>query len=114
MCVDALSCKKTISIGNKASHSAIPVNTSVMPTCFECLDSSKRRILRPVFFVNSNKVILGWGVAFVNHKLLVSNVQQLGLMDGEENIISCGDGKKMGSSIVYTLSRYPKTNLMVT
>ena len=79
------------------------VNTTVVPTCFSCLDSSDNPVDLKNFETGAFPVTLNpadyANVTIVDHQLIVNNFTDLSfIMDGAANMIGCVDT----SSTIYT------------
>ena len=84
------------------------VNTSIILTCFTCLDMANRPAFRPSFSIASSMIPLNDDVTQVAHQIFVSNFSSFPLlMDGVLNRFQCLDS--VGASVsrnVSTLSKF--------
>lgn len=84
------------------------VNTSVVPTCFTCMNMSDDGVTGADFLINRYLVNLNVNVTMTENKLIVSNFDSFPqLLDGVLNEVHCFNYEGyMQSTIVYTLSKY--------
>ena len=68
------------------------VNTSIVPTCFTCLDNANMPVDVCDFSINLNPIILSADVTQIEHRLIVANFANFTLLrDGVSNFVECVD-----------------------
>ena len=68
------------------------VNTSIVPTCFSCLDVENRPAFMPSFFFASQIIPLNADVTQTANQIFVTNFNSFSLLlDGVLNIFRCVD-----------------------
>ena len=98
-------CTQEVRVGSTLVSTAI-VNTSVVPTCFTCLDNTAMPAFRPSLFIASNMIPLNAEVTQTAHQLFVANFISLPLLrDGILNQFRClaSDGALLSRNVA-TLS----------
>ena len=66
------------------------VNTSIVPTCFSCLDYANMPVDVDHFSINLDPIVLSADVTQLEHRLIVANFANFTLLrDGEGNDVEC-------------------------
>ena len=100
-------CLQNVTIGGNLSSIPAMVNTTIVPTCFSCLDFNNLPVNSPMFMINGILVTFDIDVMVIGHQLIVENFTSLPLLlDGVINMFSCGsESSILFFSNVTTLSK---------
>ena len=89
-------CLQNVSIGGILLFIPAMVNTTIVPTCFSCLDFNNLPVESPIFMINGILVTLDIDVMIIGHQLIVENFTSLPLLlDGVINMFSCENGSSI-------------------
>ena len=83
------------------------VNTSIVPTCFSCLNFAYMPVDVDYFSINVNPIVLSADVTQIEHRLIVANFANFTLLrDGTGNNVEClNEYADIYSRTVTTLSK---------
>ncbi len=104
ICIATIQCRGNIDIGMARTQF---VMTSTLPyACFNCLDSSNRRVPSATFFIDTKQVYPSNNAGMLASQLLVLNLRDLGLEEGRRFQVNCAAGRVSSSSALVTCEHH--------